>query len=536
MKRYLTLILLATVIFCCARPVPAQVVNFAPPPTVKKYPFYPQGGNFFGDLFPTNFVDVNPTSGILAYNNSNYTYNGHMGIDTAITGFTAQAIGVPIFAALDGTVIETHDGEFDMNTSFGSPNQVSNFVKIDHGNGQTTMYDHMRKGSVAVVMGQQVTAGQQIGLTASSGYSTAPHLHLQSEVNGMVFEPFSGPARPGISGWVSQPPFRTDIYIEQFVITDQDLSTFAGPPFDTTRKGSFITGVRTFNTWFQFANGEGIKNITVSILRPNGTIDFTTTSPISGFPRNGYVTYNFNQNLDVVGTWKIQVKVNGTVIAAAPFMVLAAGSKIVNHAPAAIEAVFDPAQPNFVTATFCRITSPTLFLDPDYDFVRYHYVWTVNGAVVRNVMSAGKADAIPNNLGHPGDVLTCVVTPSDGTANGPATTVTTAVASPQILLNISTRLNVLTGENVLIGGFIITGNDPKKVIVRALGPSLTNQGVSGVLANPVLELHKPDGSVITNDNWKSPRKPRSLLALFLPLITSNPPSSPRSPQGVTLRS
>ncbi len=68
------------------------------------------------------------------------------------------------------------------------------------------------------------------------------------------------------------------------------------------------------------------------------------------------------------------------------------------------------------------------------------------------------------------------------------------------LQNISTRLNVLTGENVLIGGFIITGERAKEIIVRAIGPSLSISG--GVLEDPVLELHEADGTVVTNDNWK----------------------------------
>jgi hypothetical protein len=70
-------------------------------------------------------------------------------------------------------------------------------------------------------------------------------------------------------------------------------------------------------------------------------------------------------------------------------------------------------------------------------------------------------------------------------------------------LNISTRLQVLGGENVLIGGFILTGSDPKQVLIRGIGPSLRNAGVQGVLADPVLELHSASGNTITtNDNWK----------------------------------
>ena len=57
---------------------------------------------------------------------------------------------------------------------------------------------------------------------------------------------------------------------------------------------------------------------------------------------------------------------------------------------------------------------------------------------------------------------------------------------------------------MLIGGFIITGNAPKTVLLRAIGPSLAsaNPPVVGALADPVLELHELDGTVVTNNNWK----------------------------------
>ena len=78
------------------------------------------------------------------------------------------------------------------------------------------------------------------------------------------------------------------------------------------------------------------------------------------------------------------------------------------------------------------------------------------------------------------------------------------------LQNISTRLNVQTGDNVGIGGFIITGNEPKRVIVRGIGPSLSFQGqpINGRLQDPVLELFDQNGVLITtNDNWKdSPQR------------------------------
>ena len=71
---------------------------------------------------------------------------------------------------------------------------------------------------------------------------------------------------------------------------------------------------------------------------------------------------------------------------------------------------------------------------------------------------------------------------------------------PSNLANISTRLRAETGDNVLIGGFIVTGSEPKRLIVRAIGPSLP---FSGTLADPQLQIFDSDGKLIgSNDNWQ----------------------------------
>lgn len=82
----------------------------------------------------------------------------------------------------------------------------------------------------------------------------------------------------------------------------------------------------------------------------------------------------------------------------------------------------------------------------------------------------------------------------------------TATPAPSLApqpLNISTRLPVLTGNNVMIGGFIIAGTENKRVLLRAIGPSLASAGVTGALSDPVLELHGSDGAAVAvNDNWR----------------------------------
>jgi hypothetical protein len=68
------------------------------------------------------------------------------------------------------------------------------------------------------------------------------------------------------------------------------------------------------------------------------------------------------------------------------------------------------------------------------------------------------------------------------------------------LANISTRGFVQTGDNVMIGGFIILGSAEEDVLIRAIGPSLP---LADDLADPLLELHDADGSILaTNDNWR----------------------------------
>lgn len=79
------------------------------------------------------------------------------------------------------------------------------------------------------------------------------------------------------------------------------------------------------------------------------------------------------------------------------------------------------------------------------------------------------------------------------------------VAAVGSLANISTRVHVGGNGDVLIGGFIVTGpaGGTKKVLIRAIGPSLTTAGVSGALPDTVVELHDSAGHVIINDDWQA---------------------------------
>jgi hypothetical protein len=85
-----------------------------------------------------------------------------------------------------------------------------------------------------------------------------------------------------------------------------------------------------------------------------------------------------------------------------------------------------------------------------------------------------------------------------------------------LLSNLSTRNDVGTGNNVMIGGVIITGQ--KTVVVRALGPTLTQFGVANALHDPALELRNAQGTLVdSNDNWQSsPHKAQIQASGFAP--------------------
>ena len=97
------------------------------------------------------------------------------------------------------------------------------------------------------------------------------------------------------------------------------------------------------------------------------------------------------------------------------------------------------------------------------------------------------------------------------------------------LANISTRGFVLTADNVMIGGFTLGGtNNPTRIAVRALGPSLTGSGLSNVLADPTLELYNANGTVmVSNDDWQSDPAAAAL--------TANGCSAPSKESGICTR-
>ena len=120
---------------------------------------------------------------------------------------------------------------------------------------------------------------------------------------------------------------------------------------------------------------------------------------------------------------------------------------------------------------------------------------TISGTYTGNVVSSRR----PNAPDFTGGILGTIQLFSTN-FHGTSTFQLLFLSKPSGAVNISTRAAVGSGTNVLIGGFIITGDAPEAVIIRAIGPSL---GINGALQDPFLELHSAAGEMVTNDNWRT---------------------------------
>ena len=133
--------------------------------------------------------------------------------------------------------------------------------------------------------------------------------------------------------------------------------------------------------------------------------------------------------------------------------------------------------------------------------------------------ATASATATATPTATPTSTPTPVPTPSPTATPTPLPTPSPTPAAQTV--NLSTRMRVQTGDNVGIGGFIISGTGSKHVLVRAIGPSLTQFGVPNALPDPVLELHGPAGFVtVTNNNWRDDPAQEALI-----LATGLAPSS-----------
>ena len=179
----------------------ATAADFTPPPALT----LPLACHAGVDCFVQNYVDhAGPTP--RDHHCGSQTYSGHDGSDFRLTSVAAQRRGVAVLAAAPGTVRALRDGVADHlieNTADQAAiagRECGNGVVIDHPGGWQSQYCHMARGSLAVRIGQRVTAGERLGLVGLSGDTRFPHVHFSLRHDGKVVDPFAPQLAAGACG------------------------------------------------------------------------------------------------------------------------------------------------------------------------------------------------------------------------------------------------------------------------------------------------------------------------------------------------
>ena len=271
----------------------------------------------------SNYVDHDDTTGALEdWNCGVRTYDtssgyDHKGLDIYLWPFTWTQVDqeqTEVVAAASGQIVFKNDGAFDMNCDFNS--QQWNAVYVEHSDGSMAWYGHMKNGSLTPKnVGDMVTAGEKLGIVASSGNSTGPHLHFEVyDVNGDLIDPYVGPCNPTTttSWWANQKDYlNTGI---NAVLTHTDIPDFGScPAIETTHiANSFQPGD---TVWFfgYYRDQRSGTSALCEVITPSGAVFSSWTRDFA----NDYYSSWWGRSRVLSseeGTWRFSVSYNGDTV------------------------------------------------------------------------------------------------------------------------------------------------------------------------------------------------------------------------------
>ena len=269
----------------------------------------------------SNQVDHNPRSGSLDYNCGSRSYDGHTGTDyfprpfpwTSMTEDWAQVV-----AAAPGTIVMKQDGFFDRECSLGARDW--NAIYIRHSDGSVTWYGHFKAGSLTdKSAGDEVAAGEFLGIVGSSGNSTGPHLHFEiHDAEGKLVDPFAGSCNNTTreSWWMRQESYPLsrinlvafhDQLPEMSVCytDDEELPHFQNRfyPGETLYLGLYYRDPRTS------------QNVKIRVYQPDGRLFKQWEQIVSFTALAGYDILQIRLNRKpTFGTWTAKIEYEGEVV------------------------------------------------------------------------------------------------------------------------------------------------------------------------------------------------------------------------------
>jgi murein DD-endopeptidase MepM/ murein hydrolase activator NlpD len=167
----------------------------------------------FGYHGISNYVDQDPDSDFEDYYCGNRTYDGHNGTDFFTWPFPWYKMDfdqVEVVAAAPGTIVYKEDGNFDRSCQWEGADSW-NAVYVMHADSSVSWYGHLKSGSItSKEIGESVETGDYLGIVGSSGRSTGPHLHFETNRGASIIDPFEGSCNElnEESWWIEQRPYR----------------------------------------------------------------------------------------------------------------------------------------------------------------------------------------------------------------------------------------------------------------------------------------------------------------------------------------
>ena len=258
------------------------------------------------DWVLSQHMDHDPTQGVRDYRSGPLAYNGHRGTDFDGPNFRWMDRGHPVLAAAAGHVVDLRDGMFDRNVGEHVPRTNcgggGNFVEIEHANGWRTAYLHLKKASVRAKVGQEVAAGDTLGVVGSSGCSTQPHLHFEvKNQQQRRVDPFVEKL------WIDAPDYEIPITIMDSHVQGSgvdDWQVLKDPP-------PSITSIAPSSILTVGLSVAGVKRGThIRILILNGGTTHKGEIIVQEALRHSFWYWSFRVNKRS-GSWKVAVFING---------------------------------------------------------------------------------------------------------------------------------------------------------------------------------------------------------------------------------
>ncbi len=271
-----------------------------------------------------DFVIVNYVDWVLDGFQDNHcgskSYDGHQGTDIVLKSFVQMDQGVYVTAVDNGIVTFVQDGLFDRQTESVPERGFGNYIAIRHTGKLYTYYAHLKKGSILVMPGDTVIAGQRIAQVGSSGNSTDPHLHFEMWYDSTILiDPFAGPCGNSSTYWIDPYPYDTsynlwDSGLIGYVPHLDSLRERIGAQDSFTQKDSIIT---FWALQYGLRSGDSSR---IEWYTPDGNLWFSFSNTYQkDWWYHYYYSYIFRPEPMIPGTWSYKYFLNDQLIKSAVF-------------------------------------------------------------------------------------------------------------------------------------------------------------------------------------------------------------------------